>query len=536
MKTRLTTILCIICITLTVNAQQKKTSAVRQKKPATTQTKKTTNKKQPAKKQQKKPNAAQYQTKEIKGLQNQKTQVQQKIKEQQRQLQSNKADVEKRLKNLLTINGEIDAKKQAIADYQTDVEKLNGNIEMLETQLANLEKQLQERKKRYIKSVQYMSKHRKIQDKLLFIFSAKNLTQTYRRLRFVREYAAYQRAQGEMIKTKQEEINLKKQELASARQQKNSLIAQGKRAQADLEQKQTEQQSVVKSLQQQQKTIQNIIAEQQKKQAQLNAEIDRLVAIEVEKARKRAAEEARKKAEAEAAKKRAAEIARKKAEAEKAAREAERRIKEAKAREEEAKKRAEEAKKKNDEQARIKAQQEAKEAEAERQAAERKAKAEAERQKKEIENAKNENASAGFVTSADRQLNGSFVNNKGRLPMPITGSYKIVTHFGQYNVEGLKGVKLDSRGINIQGKPGCQARSIFDGEVSGVFNAAGQWGVLIRHGSYLSVYVNLKSVNVSRGQKVSARQVIGTVASDNILQFQLRKETSLLNPEAWLAR
>ena len=120
--------------------------------------------------------------------------------------------------------------------------------------------------------------------------------------------------------------------------------------------------------------------------------------------------------------------------------------------------------------------------------------------------------------------------------MPITGSYKIVTHFGQYNVEGLKGVKLDSRGINIQGKPGCQARSIFDGEVSGVFNAAGQWGVLIRHGSYLSVYVNLKSVNVSRGQKVSARQVIGTVASDNILQFQLRKETSLLNPEAWLAR
>ena len=60
--------------------------------------------------------------------------------------------------------------------------------------------------------------------------------------------------------------------------------------------------------------------------------------------------------------------------------------------------------------------------------------------------------------------------------------------------------------------------------------------VMVRHGSYISVYCNLSSVNVRRGQKVSIRQSLGRVGQDNILQFQLRKETVKLNPENWLGR
>ena len=50
-----------------------------------------------------------------------------------------------------------------------------------------------------MKSMRYMARHRTVQDRLMFIFSAKSLTQMYRRLRFVREYAAFQRAQGEQV-------------------------------------------------------------------------------------------------------------------------------------------------------------------------------------------------------------------------------------------------------------------------------------------------------------------------------------------------
>jgi septal ring factor EnvC (AmiA/AmiB activator) len=103
-------------------------------------------------------------------------------------------------------------------------------------------------------------------------------------------------------------------------------------------------------------------------------------------------------------------------------------------------------------------------------------------------------------------------------------------------VEGLKNVRLDNKGINILGSPGAQARAIFNGEVSAVFAFGGTSVVMVRHGSYISVYCNLRSVSVSRGQKVSTRQALGTLGSDNILQFQLRRETAKLNPEVWLGR
>ena len=120
--------------------------------------------------------------------------------------------------------------------------------------------------------------------------------------------------------------------------------------------------------------------------------------------------------------------------------------------------------------------------------------------------------------------------------MPITGSYKIVSHFGTNTVEGLKNVQLDNKGINIQGQEGCQARAIYNGEVSAIFGYGGKMAVMVRHGEYISVYFNLSSVSVSKGQHVSTRQTLGTVGSNNILQFQLRKQTGKLNPEQWLGR
>ena len=293
---------------------------------------------------------------------------------------------------------------------------------------------------------------------------------------------------------------------------------------------------MVSTLQKQQKTIEGIISEQRKKDIALNAQIDKLIAEEVARAKARAEAEARKKAAEEAAKKRAAELARKKAAAEAAKREAERRIAEAKAREEKAKAEARAAARKSQEE-KAAAEREAREAENARREAERVAAAEAKAREKELAEAKKEpKEEAYFVSSEDQRISGGFESNKGRLPVPITGPYRIVSHFGQYNVEGLKGVTLDNKGINIKGQPGASARSIFDGEVSAVFGIGGTMGVMVRHGSYISVYCNLSSVSVRKGQKVSARQVLGTIGTENILQFQLRKNIAKLNPESWIGR
>lgn len=145
---------------------------------------------------------------------------------------------------------------------------------------------------------------------------------------------------------------------------------------------------------------------------------------------------------------------------------------------------------------------------------------------------------AKWLTAEDQKLNGNLEQNKGRLPVPITGPYRIARRFGLTQVTA--GVTLDNKGTNYMGQSGARARAIFDGEVSAVFQLGSLKNVLVRHGSYISVYCNLSSTIVTRGQKVKARDILGTVADDGqgnyVLHFQLRKETAKLNPEVWIGK
>lgn len=477
----------------------------------------------------------------INGLKSQSAKIKKEIKQQEQKLRNNERNVKQRLQHLMIINQEIATKKKSIDTIRHDINKLDDNILTLKMQLELLQEQLDDCKQKYVKSVRYMHRNSSMQSKLLFIFSAKNFTEMYRRSRFVKEYAAYQRIQGEELKRKKAEMLAVHAKLVGVKQEKNTLLYKGVKEQQDLEGKQTEQQQVVKTLKNEQRSIQAIIAQQRKKDEAINAQIDKLVAIEVEKARQRAIAEAKRKAEEQAAaraaaqKKREEEIARKKAEAEAAARENQKRIAKAKAREERLKEEARIAATAKEKDAAKKA---AREAESERRAAERRAEEEARNREREIAEVKKEAAEQPVVlmASEDRKISGNFEGNKGRLPIPVVGNYKIVSRFGQYNVDGLPNVKLDNKGINILGQPGAKVRSIFDGEITAVFSLGGTTGVMVRHGNYISVYCNLGSVSVRKGQHVTTKQVIGTVGAENILQFQLRKETAKLNPEVWLGR
>lgn len=535
----LITVLLALCLA-PCEAQQKRNAA---RKPAATKTVGTA--KRPAKKAvaAKKGTASKKKTKarsaassknSISGLRNEQARIKQTIRRQEQALRANKAQVRLKLKDLERINSDMARRRQSIDSINNDLHRLDNNIGLLSAQLDNLRSQLEERKACYVKSMRYMAKQRNIQSQLMFIFSAKSVTETYRRLRFMRQYAAYQRTQGKAVQEKQRQMEEKRKQLHDTRGQKSTMLTKGHREHEALVRQQNEQQQLVTSLQKQQKTIAAVLEEQKKKDEEINARIDKLVAEEIERARQRAIAEAKRKAElAAAAKKRAEELARKKAEAEARERENARRVAEAKAAEERAKAAAKaEARNKA---AKERAEQMAREAEATRIAAERKAEADRERADRTIAEAKRASDNAVNFSSVDRALSGKFENNKGRLPSPVAGG-RIVSHFGQHGVEGLPGVVLDNKGINILGRKGSAACAIYDGEVSAVFNAGGNWGVLVRHGRYISVYCNLSSVSVSKGQKVSTRQALGTVGRDNILQFQLRRERAKLNPEVWLAR
>ena len=512
-------------------------SAVQQQRK--TAVKKTTAKKKGASQKKgtaRKKTAPKKSTVTVNSLKNEQAQVRKQIKEQERRLRANEQDVKKRLQNLMALTNEIADKRRTIDTIRHDISRLDGNIQTLEMQLKMLEKELQERKNRYQKSMRYMHRNRSIQSQMMFIFSAKNFSQMYRRLRFVREYAAYQQAQGEAVLSMQQQVNDAFEELKNSKKEKNVLLSRGEQEKKSLENKQVEQEQVVSSLKKQQKTIQSIIDQQKKRDVELNAQIDRLIAEEIARAKARAEAEAKRKAAEAAAKKRAEELARKKAAAEAAARENARRIAEAKAREEKAKAEARAAAKKSAEE-KARAERAAREAEKARLAAERKAVAEAKVREREVAEAKKATKTEYAVSSVDRQLTGNFESNRGRFPMPVVGSYRIVHRFGTNTVTDVKGhVTLDKKGIDIKGQPGAAVRCIFDGEVSAVFSYSGTTVVIVRHGSYLSVYCDLASVNVSRGQRVSTNQTLGRLGSDGMMQFQLRKGNSKLNPESWLSR
>lgn len=427
-------------------------------------------------------------TRKIKELEAKRKELHQQIAESETLLQSTKKDVKSQLENLALLTGQIEERRKYVNTIESDVNTLNGEITSLQKQLNKLQRELKDKKQKYETSVQYMYRNKSVQEKLMFIFSAENLSQTYRRLRYVQEYANFQRLQGMEIERKQKQVTTKKKELEQTKKAKEKLLKQGEAEKAKLEIQEKERQTLVANLQKKQKGIQSEISKKKRSAQQLNAQIDRLIEIEIEKARKRAEEEARrKKAAAEAAAKAAA----------------------------------------------------AKKAESEK-----KTTPVGGTSSEGTEKPKTPEKAAPVekfeLNNEDRQLSGSFERNRGILPVPITGPYVVVSHYGQYAVDGLRNVKLDNKGIDIKGKPGAKARAIFEGEVSAIFQYNGLNNILVRHGNYISVYCNLSSVSVAKGAKVGTRAILGTVHTDSsgnaVLHFQLRKETAKLNPELWLGR
>jgi septal ring factor EnvC (AmiA/AmiB activator) len=131
-------------------------------------------------------------------------------------------------------------------------------------------------------------------------------------------------------------------------------------------------------------------------------------------------------------------------------------------------------------------------------------------------------------------VSDNFEKNKGRLPWPVDAGI-IKTPFGNYGIEGTK-IVGNNPGITIETSSGAAVKSVFDGEVSNVFDIEGQDVVLIRHGKYFTTYSGLSSTNVSKGSKVKAGQVIGRVGEAGEIEFLLLQENKNLNPESWIRK
>lgn len=145
------------------------------------------------------------------------------------------------------------------------------------------------------------------------------------------------------------------------------------------------------------------------------------------------------------------------------------------------------------------------------------------------------------LTKEQQLIAGGFEANQGRMPWPVEKGY-ISGHFGKHQHPLHEHVTIDNKGIYLQTVSGAAARAVYEGEVTWCAQMNGNYAVIIQHGNYRSVYSPLKSINVKQGDKVKAKQNIGTIFTDasednkTELYFQIYKDRSILNPSLWLAQ
>ena len=166
----------------------------------------------------------------------------------------------------------------------------------------------------------------------------------------------------------------------------------------------------------------------------------------------------------------------------------------------------------------------------------------------EIRAANENNGGAEPTVEEKKELelsNKGFEANKGRLPWPVK-SGQITRKFGKSPHPVYSTVFIDNPGIDITTVKGSTVRAVYEGEVRSIFKVDGAGkAVMIKHGSYYTIYSNLQETYVNTGDKVSARQEIGALlvntSGTSVVHFEVRKvsgegKISNINPTYWLAR
>ena len=145
-------------------------------------------------------------------------------------------------------------------------------------------------------------------------------------------------------------------------------------------------------------------------------------------------------------------------------------------------------------------------------------------------------STSGGVAVYNDGASADFVQNKGRLSWPVY--YKSVAReYGLYTHSS--GGQNRNFGIDLNCTPGATVSCVFNGTVARIFTTPnGAKGVIVRHGSYMTVYAGLGTVSVSQGSKVSTKQTLGTVYSGgegtSEFSFQVWCGKDALNPRHWL--
>lgn len=420
-----------------------------------------------------------------KDLENKKKRINDEISEINSMLSETKASKKSSIGALVNINMKLEKRQDLINTINAEIIEINRDIKESEKQTEQLKANLEKLKGDYARMIIFAQRNQDAYSKIMFVFAAENFNQAYARLKYMQQYSEFRKKQASEIISTQTQLLAKLKELKEQRHEKNVLLGNEEEEKINLSSEKQEQEQVLTELQKKEKELKVQLDKKKQDAVELQLAIKKLIEAEI----KRKLEES--------AKAEAAAIAAKKAKEEK----------------------------------------------------ENKTKVVKEKTTKEKEKVivddvkpekeKKENLFMPALTEETEALGTDFSNNRGKLPWPV-GKGVICETYGEHEHPAIKGFMMFNNGVEICATKGTQARAVFEGEVTGIaVSPTGGKLVIIRHGEYLSVYSNITDVTVKTGQKVTLKQIIGTVAHDEeegktSMNLQIWKGQKTMDPSGWL--
>lgn len=453
------------------------------------------------------------QTTQQEKLEARKAQIQKEIRENEKLLQTVKKK-EKTAVNVIAIQSDkIKLKEKLINTTENQTKLLGNDMYINQVKINKLKKELEILKADYAQMIVKSYKSRSEESRAMFLLSSENFLQAYKRAQYMKQYTNYRKMQGEEIKAKTGELIVYDKKLDVQKTAKQKLLIEKEKERLSLEEEKQEQEKLVESIKKDKNKITADIKKKQQESRQIDRQIDRLIRQAIAEANRKAAmERAMEKAKAEA---------RAKAEAEAKAK--------AKA-----------------------------DAEANRKLAMEKAKpepktvsktvpkivpkpasiAELKIRAKEIVSSAPVSSSKIELTTETKLIADNFRANRGKLPWPVEKGF-VSLGYGDQAHPVYKTLVVHNSGVEITTDPGASARAVFGGEVTSVIILSPiNKAVMIQHGDFFTVYQNLSSVYVSKGDKVSTKQSIGKVRTNSegktIIKFLILQNTTYNNPQSWL--
>lgn len=375
----------------------------------------------------------------------------------------------------------IDAATAGVRRLQQRIDSLNAATAAITDSIATGEQQLATLRGAYKQAVRAARRNRRQMEPMAFLFSADNFTQAHRRMRYVEQYSAWRGRKTDQIHQAVEALEAQRTRLRQMHSQVAAMKSGMEHQRRDLKAAHDSVAVIAGTLRGETRRLNALLKKQQSTLQSLDDEITRLIAQE--EAERRRQEEERRRREAEEAAARA-----------KAAKEA-----------------------------------------AARQGGSNQGAPPASPAKEELP------APAKPTAPIKSQPGGGFAAQKGRLPSPLSHTHVVARRFGVQKHPALPKVEINNPGVDLETAATATARAIYPGEVSAVFMQSGyDHVVLVRHGDYLTVYANIKTLSVKKGDKLKAGAVIGTVGPSGIhpsrgmLHFEIRREKTKYNPLEWL--